>query len=203
MHGPTCLYGSTSGDGQNQINLETSSIYDVYPLLYYGASATITDSDLILPYAHDDGEEGAFIAATLEVAAGDDESGIIIVSGSSPYGDYRPMYCASYFDMVLNGYLFVNQAINYSISILLTSDITTTTTTTTTIESTTTSSESTTTETESPTTTTTNPNSEPIPLSDLSLLVSVGSIAVVAVFLILIYRGRKAAQWSQPWDKYG
>ena len=41
-------------------------------------------------------------------------SGIIIVSGASPYGDYKPMYTFYYYDEFLTGFRLVNQAINYS-----------------------------------------------------------------------------------------
>ncbi|MHA2200466.1 MAG: hypothetical protein ACXABN_11335, partial [Candidatus Thorarchaeota archaeon] len=91
MHGPTSLYGSTSGaEGTDVVALETETITDVYPLLYYGASATIGDSDLVPPLANNDGDSGEFVATTLEVNAGTAGDGVIIVSGASPYGDYQP-----------------------------------------------------------------------------------------------------------------
>jgi hypothetical protein len=178
MHGPTCLYGSTSGDGMNPISLETSSISNVYPLVYYSASATIVDSDLTPPLAHNDGDQGEFVAITLETHAGDDESGVIIVSGASPYGDYKPMYTFEYYGESLTGGILVNQAIEYSISELIEPEQTTTTTTATT------------------TTTTTTPFTGPSPLSDLSLIISVGALGVIVVFSYLICKGRKSGQWQ-------
>jgi predicted nuclease with TOPRIM domain len=116
MHGPTMLYGSNSdtpGENVNPVALETVSIDNVYPLLYYGAAATITDGDITYPYAHTDGQVGAFVATTLEVKAGADGTGVIVVSGASPYGDYSPMYNDEYYGVPLNGYRLVNQAIYF------------------------------------------------------------------------------------------
>ncbi|MCF2136096.1 MAG: hypothetical protein K9W43_02555 [Candidatus Thorarchaeota archaeon] len=118
MHGPTLLYGSNSStpaENTKPIDLETGSIANVYPLLYYGASATIADHDLTYPYAHEDGDKGAFVAATLEIKAGDNGDGVIIVSGASPYGDYQPMCSWEYKDVALNGDVFVKQAIDFGI----------------------------------------------------------------------------------------
>jgi hypothetical protein len=114
MHGPTCLYGSTSGDGANAVNLETDSIANVYPVLYYGASAVIVDADLISPLAHDDGDEGAFVAMTVEVYAGTPGTGLIMVSGASPYGDYKPMRAEGYYGVDLDGKALVEQAIDWA-----------------------------------------------------------------------------------------
>ncbi|MHA2425650.1 MAG: hypothetical protein ACXAEF_12745 [Candidatus Thorarchaeota archaeon] len=104
MHGPTCLYGSTSAtEGTDVVALETDSIPNVYPFLYFGASATIVNADLVNGYAHDEGDTGSFVAATIEIGAGAAGSGVIIVSGASPYGDYRPMAEGEYYDVVLTG----------------------------------------------------------------------------------------------------
>jgi len=116
MHGPTMLYGSdsdTPGENVDPVALETVSIENVYPLLYYGGNATITDGDITYPYAHTDGDMGEFVATTLEIAAGENETGVIVVSGASPYGDYRPMYADVYYGVTLTGYYLVNQAIYF------------------------------------------------------------------------------------------
>jgi hypothetical protein len=116
MHGPTLLYGSdsdTPGEDVDAVALETTSIDNVYPLLYYGGNATITDADVTYPYAHTDGDIGEFVATTLEIAAGENETGVIVVSGAAPYGDYRPMFIESYYDIVLTGYNLVIQAIYF------------------------------------------------------------------------------------------
>ena len=114
MHGPTMLYGSdsdTPGENVDPVALETVSIDNVYPLLYYGGSATIADGDVTYPYAHTDGDIGGFVAATLEVAAGTNETSVIIVSGASPYGDYSPMINHEYKGVPLNGEKLVVQGI--------------------------------------------------------------------------------------------
>ena len=116
MHGPTMLYGSdsdTPGENVDPVALETTSIDDVYPLLYYGGNATITDGDITYPFAHDDGDVGAFVATTLEINAGENETGVIVVSGASPYGDYSPMINHEYYSVALTGYRLVNQAIYF------------------------------------------------------------------------------------------
>jgi len=136
MHGPTCLYGSTSATaGSNAVALEDTDIENVYPLLYYGDAAYISDADLLAPYAHDNGDSGPLVATTLEVEAGADESGVIMVSGASPYGDYMPMYTAEYHDVQLDGYNLVKQTIDWGISSAL-SGIPTEPTDTTTTETT-------------------------------------------------------------------
>jgi hypothetical protein len=116
MHGPTSLYGSTSGNaGTDVVALENTTIPNVYPLLYYGAAATIGDSDLVPPLAHNDGESGAFVAMTIEINAGTDKTGVIVVSGASPYSDYQPMTTAEYYEVVLNGYNLVYQTFSFGL----------------------------------------------------------------------------------------
>jgi hypothetical protein len=125
MHGPTMLYGSdsaTPGENVDPVALETESIDNVYPLLYYGGSATITDGDVTYPYAHDDGDIGGFVAATLEVAAGAAGTGVIIVSGASPYGDYSPMINHEYYSVPLNGEKLVVQGITVGLEKALVPD---------------------------------------------------------------------------------
>jgi hypothetical protein len=104
MHGPTLLYGVTDADpfGANAVPLENTTIANVYPLLYYGAGATIIEHDLRLPYAHEENQVGGFVAATLEIQG----TNAIIVSGASPYGDYRPMYADQYYGVDLTGHNF-------------------------------------------------------------------------------------------------
>ena len=115
MHGPCSLYGSTSGvQGATVVALENTTIPNVYPLVYYGASATISDADLVPALAHNDGESGNFVAVTIEVGAGDAGTGVIVVSGASPYGDYMPMTASSYYTIpAMEGNLLVYQAIDF------------------------------------------------------------------------------------------
>ncbi len=118
MHGPTLVYGSdsaTPGADVNPVALETESIANVYPLLYYSPNATITDADTTYPYAHEDGDKGAFVGAALEVNAGAAGTGALIVSGASPYGDYQPMSSWEYYDVELSAN-FVVQAIHFGMT---------------------------------------------------------------------------------------
>ena len=78
MHGPTLLYGSSSANPDVGIALETQSIPNVYPILYYSSSACITDADLIPPKAHSKNQEGAFVAATIELGMGANEKGVVV-----------------------------------------------------------------------------------------------------------------------------
>ncbi len=118
MHGPTCLYGSTTGaEGEGVVALETQSINNVYVLLRFGGSATIVNNDLIDGYAHQEGDKGSFVAATLEIGAGDAGNGVLVVSGASPYGDYRPMSEAEYYDIVMTGAMnFVSRTIDFGMN---------------------------------------------------------------------------------------
>lgn len=113
MHGPTCLYGSTTGDGAGAVALETSSIANVYPVLYYSPAATLLDADLVAGLAHDDGDTGSFVAMTVETYAGTAGTGVLMVAGASMYGDYKPMYADEYYEVALDGVELVEQAIGF------------------------------------------------------------------------------------------
>ncbi|MHA2134161.1 MAG: BMP family lipoprotein [Candidatus Thorarchaeota archaeon] len=122
MHGPTLLYGSNSDTpnyGVDSVSLETFPLSNVYPLLYYNASAqVINQTPSSLPMAHVVGETGPFVAATIETHLGGEDSqatSTLLVSGASPYGDYSPMYEDEYYTRPLNGRNFVKQAIHYAI----------------------------------------------------------------------------------------
>ncbi|MHA1636529.1 MAG: hypothetical protein ACTSUO_06385 [Candidatus Thorarchaeota archaeon] len=183
MHGPTCLYGSSSGDGQNPVDLRETTITNVYPVLYYGDAAKIVDSDITPPLAHYEGEQGGFVAMTIETYAGSSETGVIIVSGASPYGDYRSMYEDLYYDIVLDGYNLVLQAIDFGVETAL-NPTTTTPTTETTTSSTSTSDTTTSTDSTSPTTV-----FELI--GSLPMMITIGSAGVIIVVMVLICRARE------------
>jgi hypothetical protein len=190
MHGPTCLYGSTSATaGANAVSLEDTDIENVYPLLSYGDGAHISDADLLSPYAHDNGDSGPLVATALETKAGTDGSGVIVVSGASPYGDYMPMYTADYYDINLDGYNLVKQAINWGITSAL-SWIPT--------ESTDTTVQTTTTETTE--VTTTREGFELGLLFQNPMMLSAGIIlvAVVAVGLVVAGKSKKPKPTTEP-----
>lgn len=118
MHGPTTLYGSTTGHKDGGIvSLENTTIANVYPVLYYGGSAVIVDPDLIPPVAHTAGQTGSFTAMTVEVNAGSGQNGVIAVSGASPYADYMPMTCQLYYNVTMNGQLLVRQTIDWGMKL--------------------------------------------------------------------------------------
>jgi hypothetical protein len=173
MHGPTLVYGSnnaTPAADRNPVPLETVTIGNVYPLLYYGGNATIVDADVNYPLAHTDGQKGAFVAATIEVNVGADDSGVLVVSGASPYGDYRPMNTDVYYGVVMDGDNLVRQAIHFG---MRTAEVVETTTTTPPTTSTTT------------TTTSTPGGLDPV------LLAAVGIGAVVVIVIIIAVARRK------------
>ncbi|MFX1483515.1 MAG: hypothetical protein ACFFCP_10025 [Promethearchaeota archaeon] len=119
MHGATCLYGSASDNASSMTNpvaLENTTIANVIPLLYYSPTASIVDQDDIMPIAHCNLDNGSFVACTIEFNAGANESGIIIVSGSAPYGSYCPMYADQYYNWTLNGHLLILQAIDFAMN---------------------------------------------------------------------------------------
>ncbi|MHA3965060.1 MAG: hypothetical protein AM325_016145 [Candidatus Thorarchaeota archaeon SMTZ1-45] len=136
VHSPTCLYGSdsaTPGEGVSPVALETNSIDNVYVLLQFSNNGTIVDSDLTAPYAHTNGQVGAFAAMTMEVEAGDDGSGVIVVSGGNVIGHYWPMMEDTYAGVEgLNGLYLVRQAIDFGMKTAAPEPITTTPTTPTT-----------------------------------------------------------------------
>ncbi|TFG26285.1 hypothetical protein EU528_14685 [Candidatus Thorarchaeota archaeon] len=119
MHGATCLYGSASevpSSLTNPVPLENTTIEYVTPFLYYSPTAYIHDSDDLLPIAHNDGDRGSFVACTFERNAGTNQSGVIVVSGSSPYGSYCPMSADHYYNWTLNGYKMILQAIDFGMN---------------------------------------------------------------------------------------
>ncbi len=134
VHSPTCLYGSNSatpGEGVSPVALETTSIDNVYVLLQFSNNGTIVDSDITYPYAHTNGQRGAFAAMTMEVDAGEDGSGVIVVSGGNVIGHYWPMMEDMYAGRVgLNGLFLVRQAIDFGMKTAAPEVIPTTTPTT-------------------------------------------------------------------------
>ena len=119
MHGATCLYGSdneTPGIEINPVALEDVHIANVTPFLYYSPTSFILDSDLLMPIAHTNGDNGSFVACTIETYAGLNKSGVIIVSGSAPYGSYCPMSADCYYNISLDGQNMILQAIEFGMN---------------------------------------------------------------------------------------
>jgi hypothetical protein len=127
MHGPTILYGSNSvlspDVAVNPVPLETTTIQNVYPLLYYSVSAQCLDSDTVPPLVHSAGETGSFVCATFETNLGLLNNSVAVVSGSSPYGYYQPMYTPEYHGKTLEGNVFVKQAIEFGMALVIQSTI--------------------------------------------------------------------------------
>lgn len=121
MHSPTMLYGSESptnpGVGVSPVPLEDVTIDNVFPLLYYSQYATCLDQDIVPPFAHENGDSGEFVCATLETNLGFTNNCVAIVSGANPYGRYQPMFTSDYYGKSLEGDLFVKQAINFGMSL--------------------------------------------------------------------------------------
>jgi hypothetical protein len=119
VHGSTIIYGSdsdTPGENVSPVPLETEPIDNVYPLLYSSSSSYVWDRDpAIAPYIHVEWQHGIHVVCTLEVLAGASDCGVIIVSGTSPYGQNRPMYFDNYYEQQLDGYIFVKRAIDVGI----------------------------------------------------------------------------------------
>ncbi|MFW9789243.1 MAG: hypothetical protein ACFFE1_16340, partial [Candidatus Thorarchaeota archaeon] len=117
VHSPTCLYGSTSATyGVDAVALESTSINDVYVILQHSNNGTIVDSDLTAPFAHTNGEVGPFASITLELNAGTDASGAIVVSGGNVIGHYWPMMAGDYAGVLgLDGMALVKNLIHYGL----------------------------------------------------------------------------------------
>lgn len=122
FHGPTIVYASNSSNPSHNtdaIALEEDTIPGVYPLVYYSPTAEINDRENgILPIVHENGEQGSFVGAAMEIAAGVSETNVLVVSGASPYAD-RSMAREEYYDVSLDGYLFVRQTIDFGIQLVL------------------------------------------------------------------------------------
>jgi hypothetical protein len=119
MHGGTCLYGSDSDNPSsiaNPVALENTTIDNVIPFLFYSPTAHIADQDDLLPLAHHNGDNGTLAACTIEINAGLNQSGVLIVSGSAPYGSYCPMSADHYYNHTLNGYRMILQAIDFGMN---------------------------------------------------------------------------------------
>jgi hypothetical protein len=170
MHGPTCLYWANGSSTTTPAAMEGATFTNVYPLLYYGGNATINDGDTTDPLAHTNGQQGSFVAAALEIHAGENETGNLIVSGASPYGDYRPMY-ADYYNVPLDGYNLILNGIDFGIS---------------TIEP----LPEPTTEPTGPTTTTSSEPGPGLPIDTTTLLL-IGGAAVVVIIIIVVVAKRR------------
>jgi hypothetical protein len=179
VHSPTLIYGSTAGaPGQGAVALETGSVDNVYPVLYF-FNGTIGDQDVTLPYVHTDGTFGSFVAMAVEVEAGSAETGVIAVSGGPSYGSHAPMYADTQSGRTdLDGYKLVLQTIEWGIHTALTTEEPVTTTT---------GTDTTTTTTGTTTGTTTDTG---LPPPDIMLYVAVG-VAAVVVIVIIVYFGRR------------
>ena len=174
MHSPTVLYGSdsaTPGENVTAVELETGSVANVYPFLYSSPASQIQDGDLIEPFVHEDSAIGSVVTATIEVNAGDDGTGVIIVSGSKMLGGYHPMIDFFYDPEVMDGDVLVRQAIDFGIETALYIPPTTTTT-----------PEPTTTTTPEPTTT------PPVDNTLLYLGVGVGAVLVIVILVVVMKR---------------
>ncbi len=166
IHGSTVIYGSNSdtpGENVNPVPLETDSIENLYPLLFSSPASNIEDHDtLVSPYAHESWQIGSFVVCTLEIMAGASKCGVIIVSGTSPYGLNRPMYFDTYYERQLDGYIFVKRAIDVGIRMAQTLATPPETTTT-------------------PTQTNTDPTFWSFEMIAISLAVTIGAVAIIGI----------------------
>jgi hypothetical protein len=173
MHSPTILYGSNStspGENVSAVELETNSLDNVYPFLYSSPAAQIQDGDSLDPYVHTDSSIGSFVTATIEVNAGTDGTGVIVVSGSKMLGGYHPMIDYFYDPEVMDGDELVRQAIDFGIETATYIPPVTTTTTT---------------------STTTNTTTPILPGDNTFLYIGIGVGAVVVIVIIVMFMRKK------------
>jgi hypothetical protein len=119
MHGATCLYGSDSDTPDsvtNPVVFANTTIGNVTPFLYYSPTAFIADQDTLMPLAHNNGDNESLVACTIEINAGLNRTGVIVVSGSAPYGSYCPMSADHYYNWTLDGYQMILQAIEFGMN---------------------------------------------------------------------------------------
>ncbi|TXT55720.1 MAG: hypothetical protein BAJATHORv1_30100 [Candidatus Thorarchaeota archaeon] len=158
FHVPTCLYGSGEGSPESGVvDIRTTNVSNVFPIVQYSAYATINDRDTVPPIAHDDESTGDFVAMTIELSAGSTNSNVIVVSGASPYSDYVPMHYSEYNGVALEGDLLAQQTRDRGVQ--QSPSYTSTETTTTTSKNTT----------------------NPIP--PISLMITIGAIVVIVMGL--------------------
>jgi hypothetical protein len=123
MSHATTLYGSNSsesGHDVNPINLESNNISDVFQILYYNPTAYIQDDYPPPTMVHSDMQTGAFVAVTLEDNAGCSGNGVLVVSGSTPYGQAESMCLTEYYsERPLDGQRFIVQLIDFGIETAL------------------------------------------------------------------------------------
>ena len=119
MHGSTLLYASNSttpSPYDSPVSMETSTIPNVHGILCYSPTAYIEDWNPPPPIVHEASQTGSFMAVTIQMKAGANQEGVIVVSGGSPYGSYCPMYADEYYGVTLTGSRFVLQLVEFGIS---------------------------------------------------------------------------------------
>lgn len=114
-HGPTILAGIQDA---KWVALETTKVENVFWVVKTSADSVVTDTDLpkgaeFGPKAHDNGAKGNFVIFAVERFAGPQKSSKVIVTGSTPYGDYEPIYKTSYYNVSLTGPTLVLNAIQW------------------------------------------------------------------------------------------
>jgi hypothetical protein len=119
MHGPTCLYLSLESppkSNQSISKFQNASLENVYPVLSYSADAYLTDTAPPEASLHTNYDHSPLV---MEIHAGVSGTGVIVVSGNSPYADYRPMCQESYYGVNLDGHVFVRRLIDFSVNFAL------------------------------------------------------------------------------------
>ncbi|MHA2188321.1 MAG: hypothetical protein ACW99V_08795, partial [Candidatus Thorarchaeota archaeon] len=122
MHGPTCLYLSLASSPKANLSIskfQDASMENVYPVLSYSVDAYLVDTSPPDPLLHTMDDHSPMVACTMEIHAGISGTGVIVVSGNSPYADYRPMCQESYYGVNLDGHVFVRRLIDFSVNFAL------------------------------------------------------------------------------------
>jgi len=118
-HGPSILAGFVEDEW---VALEETEVENVFWIQMTSPASAIADTDfaegaMFEPKAHGLTDEGSFVIFAVERFAGPDQNNKIIVTGATPYGDYKPMYASEYYDVALDGPDLVTQAIVWSLEV--------------------------------------------------------------------------------------
>ncbi|MFQ5951387.1 MAG: hypothetical protein ACE5KH_04820 [Candidatus Geothermarchaeales archaeon] len=118
-HGPTILAGFVDSEW---VDLETTEVEDVFVIQWTSSASNIADQDFAAgvefePQAHDLTATGSFAIFAVERFAGPNQNNKIIVTGSTPFGGYEPIYAPEYYETPLDGPELVTQAVVWSLEI--------------------------------------------------------------------------------------
>lgn len=175
FHGPGVLaYVKPDGTWES---LAKSKPENVFRIVWTTEASVIVENNPPPGLAHTAGEKGSFVTLAAEIFTVNGKKNIIIASSESPYGDYQPIFTPVYYDVWMDGPVFIKNMVSWLTSELTTLEVTITSIVTTTIVNTVTE------------TVTTTKEVEVVPSS--AIIVAAIIIAVAAIGAASLVRRRK------------